>query len=270
MLAVLLIRSFTLSGFGEGVSFIFGFHPEDFSSGTVIEALGQAFFSLSLGMGAILTYGSYLQKEDDIMSASITISALDTGIALLASIVLFPIIFTNGMSPDQGEGLVFMSIPVALAQMPATGVLATVFFGLLVVAALTSAISMLEVSTSYFIDEKGWGRRKATLVAGGSIAIVAVPSALSGSTAVFGSGMESLVGMDWFNTMAYLTNNWLLPAGGLGIALFTGWRLDEAIRHDHFLSGSKLAFFYKGWLTLLKFVVPVAIVFVFLHAVGTI
>ncbi len=270
MLAVLLVHSFTLSGFGQGVSFIFGFHTEDFSSGGVIEALGQAFFSLSLGMGSLLTYGSYLRKDDDIMSASITISALDTGIALLAAVVLFPIIFTNGMDPAQGPGLVFTSIPVALTSMPGTNVLATIFFGLLVVAALTSAISMLEVTTSFFIDEKGWSRLRSTVLAGIAIAVLGFPSALSGSAALFGSGMEGLIGLNWFNSLGYLTNNFMLPMGGLGIALFTAWRLDDAIRHDHFLSGSKLAFFYKGWLLLLKFVVPVAIVFVFLHAIGTI
>ena len=96
------------------------------------------------------------------------------------------------------------------------------------------------------------------------------PSALSGSGSLFGPTMTSIVGMDWFNALGYLTNNLMLPLGGLGIALFTGWRLNEAIRHDHFLSGSKLAYFYRGWLLLLKFVVPVAILFIFLHAVGTI
>ncbi|MCP5118639.1 MAG: hypothetical protein GY953_48115 [bacterium] len=154
--------------------------------------------------------------------------------------------------------------------MPGTNVLATIFFGLLVVAALTSAISMLEVTTSFFIDEKGWSRLRSTVLAGIAIAVLGFPSALSGSAALFGSGMEGLIGLNWFNSLGYLTNNFMLPMGGLGIALFTAWRLDDAIRHDHFLSGSKLAFFYKGWLLQLKFVVPVAIVFVFLHAIGTI
>ncbi len=268
MLAGLLVRAFMLDGFGQAMHFIFGFHAHDFGTSGLIEALGQAFFSLSLGMGTMLTYGSYLHRDDDIMSASITICALDTGIAILAAMVIFPIIFTNGMEPSAGPGLVFISVPVALAQLPAGQLLAVIFFVLLLVAALTSAISMLEVAASYFIDERNWTRRRATLISGAVIAVIGIPSAISGSNSFFGETMISMVGLNWFDALADLTNNFMLPLGGLGIALFTGWRLDDAIRHDHFLSGSKLGVFYRVWLTLLKFVVPVAIVFVFLNAVG--
>ena len=268
MLGILLIRSFTLPGFGPAMGFVFGFHAENFTAGGVLEALGQSFFSLSLGMGAMLTYGSYLHKDDDIMGASVSVCALDTGIALVAAMVLFPIIFTNNMEPAAGPGLVFLSIPVALSSMPGGGVLATIFFSLLVVAALTSSIAMLEVAASYLIDDRGWSRRRASLAAGAAIALTGIPAALSGATHTFGDGFASLTGMNWFDALAYLSNNWMLPLGGLGIAVYTGWRMDDAIRHDHFLSGSKLGVFYRGWLVLLKFLTPVAIAFVFVHAVG--
>ena len=168
MMLILLAKAFTLEGFGRGFAFVFGLHTEQLSGQGVLEALGQAFFTLSLGMGSMITYGSYLRREDDIMSASITICALDTVIALLAATVLFPIIFTYGMEPAQGPGLVFITIPIALAQMPAGSFLASVFFLLLVFAALTSSISMLEVATSYFIDERNWSRAKATWISGGA------------------------------------------------------------------------------------------------------
>jgi NSS family neurotransmitter:Na+ symporter len=132
---------------------------------------------------------------------------------------------------------------------------------------------MLEVTVSYFIDERQWDRRRATLFTGACIALFGIPSALSGSTVLFGSGFASLFGehgKNWFDTLDYLVSNWILPLGGLGVALFTAWRMDDAIRHDHFLSGSRLKVVYKGWLLLLKFLVPVAIVLVFLHAVGVI
>ena len=270
MLLVLLIHSFTLSGFKQGFDFVFGLHTERFTAAGALEALGHAFFTLSLGMGAMLTYGSYLRREDDIMAAAITISALDTLIALVASLVLFPIIFSFGMEPGAGPGLVFISIPIALSQMPGGTFLSILFFGLLVFAALTSAISMLEVVTSYLIDERNWIRRRATLVSGALIALVGIPSALSGGTEIFGSGFASVFGKNWFDSFDYLASNWMLPLGGLGISVFTAWRMNEALRHDDFLSGTKLAVFYKGWLLLLKFVVPVAIVLVFLHAVGLI
>ncbi len=270
MLIALLIKSFTLEGFGKGFDFVFGFHADELTAKGVLEALGHAFFSLSLGMGSMLTYGSYLRKDDDIVSASITISFLDTLIALLAAIVLFPIIFTFGLEPSAGPGLVFISIPIALSQMTGGAVFAFVFFGLLVFAAVTSAISMLEVTCSYFIDERGWNRRNATLMAGGLVGLFGVPSALSGGTALFGDDFAGIFGFNWFNAFDYLASNWMLPLGGLGISLFTAWKMDDAIRHHQFLNGSKLAFFYKGWLLLLKFLVPVAITFVFLHAVGII
>jgi NSS family neurotransmitter:Na+ symporter len=129
---------------------------------------------------------------------------------------------------------------------------------------------MLEVVTSYMIDERGWLRSRATLVSGAIIAVIGIPSALSGGTALFGSGFAEVFGRNWFDTFDYLVSNWMLPLGGLGIALFTAWRVDDAIRHREFLNGTKLAFFYQAWLLLLKFVVPFAIALVFLRAIGVI
>ncbi len=268
MMLVLLGNSLTLDGFDKAVQFLFGFHQDKFTAAGALEALGHAFFSLSLGMGAMLTYGSYLRRRDDIVWASVTISALDTCIALVASLMLFPIIFSYGMEPAAGPGLVFISVPIALSQMPGTTFLATVFFALLVFAALTSAISMLEVATSYLIDQRGWQRRRAAVAAGLTTALVGLPSALSGGTRLFGSGMEALVGRNWFDSLDYLVTNWMLPLGGLGMALFTAWRMNQRLRREEFLSGSRLRGFYQSWLFLLKYPVPVAILLIFLNAVG--
>ena len=268
MMLVLLGNSLTLDGFGKAVQFLFGFHQDKFTAAGALEALGHAFFSLSLGMGAMLTYGSYLRRRDDIVGASVTISALDTCIALVASLMLFPIIFSYGMEPAAGPGLVFISVPIALSQMPGTTFLATIFFALLVFAALTSAISMLEVATSYLIDQRGWQRGRAAVAAGLTIALLGLPSALSGGTRLFGSGMEALVGRNWFDSLDYLVANWMLPLGGLGMALFTAWRMNQRLRREEFLSGSRLRGFYRSWLFLLKYPVPVAILLIFLNAVG--
>ena len=268
MMLVLLGNSLTLDGFGKAVQFLFGFHQDKFTAAGALAALGHAFFSLSLGMGAMLTYGSYLRRQDDIVGASVTISALDTFIALVASLMLFPIIFSYGMEPAAGPGLVFISVPIALSQMPGTTFLATVFFALLVFAALTSAISMLEVATSYLIDQRGWQRRRAAVAAGLTTALVGLPSALSGGTQLFGSGMEAMVGKNWFDSLDYLVTNWMLPLGGLGMALFTAWRMNQRLRQKEFLAGSRLRGFYQGWLFLLKYPVPVAILLIFLNAVG--
>ena len=263
MLAGLVIRAAFLPGFGEGLEFAFGIRPEEFKPESLLAALGQAFFSLSIGMGTMLTYGSYLQRDDDIMDSAVQISALDTVVALAACVVIFPIIFSfAGLEPGQGPGLLFASIPTGLIQMPLSGVLLSVFFFLLVFAALTSAISLLEVPVSFLIDQLGWSRAKAALIAGVVITLYGVPSALS---YVDGSSMPNFLDkLDW------LVSNVMFPIGGIGISLFAGWRMDNALRHDHFLSGSKYRFAYNVWLTLLRFVVPVGIVCVFLNAIGLI
>lgn len=263
MLAGLALRAAFLPGFGEGLEFAFGIRPEEFRPESLLAALGQAFFSLSIGMGTMLTYGSYLKRDDDIMGSSIQISALDTFVALAASVVIFPIIFSfQNLEPGQGPGLLFASIPTGMIQMPFSGVLLAVFFFLLVFAALTSAISLLEVPVSFLIDRTGWSRKKAAFVAGVAIAIYGIPS--SQSYVSDGFAPEFLDKLDW------LVSNVMFPLGGIGISLFTGWRMNEALRHDHFLSGSKYRVFYNVWLTLLRFVVPVGITCVFLNAIGLI
>ncbi len=268
MLLALLLRGVFLPGFGEAMGFVFGLHADRLTASGVLEAMGQAFFSLSLGMGAMLTYGSYMGRDADIVQSSISVSFLDTMVALLAAVVVFPITFSFGMEPAGGPGLVFKNIPIAFAQLPAGGLLGSLFFLLLVFAALTSSVSLLEVAAAYFIDERGWSRRKAVLVTGTAILLLGVPSALSGGTTLFGSGFEAVFGRNWFDLFDWIASNLLLPAGGMGIAVFTAWRLDEAMRREEFLTGSRWGAAYLGWLWLLRFVVPVAVLAVFLHALG--
>jgi neurotransmitter:Na+ symporter, NSS family len=269
MFVALLIFASQLSGFGQGVSFVFGMHTDSFGPGSVLEALGHSFFTLSVGMGAMLTYGSYLKKDDDIVVASVAISVIDTVVALMACLVLFPITFTYGMEPAAGPSLVFQNIPIALSQLPGTTIWAVTFFLLLVFAALTSAISLLEVTASYFIDERGWSRTSAVLVTGGSIIALGIPSALAASSPVFGAGMEAAIGMNWFDTFDYVSSNWMLPLCGLGISLFAAWKVGDEARRVQFAAGStlgKLAWLYVTWLQVLRFVVPIAIVLIMLHA----
>ena len=279
MLVVLVIYGATLTGFSDALNFVFGFHTERLTAAGVLEALGHSFFTLSLGMGAMLTYGSYMRKKDDVVATSIWITGLDTGVALMACLALFPITFTHGLDPDKGPGLVFVNMPTAFAQLPGGTALAVMFFLLLTFAALTSAISLLEVVASYFIDELGWSRILSVLLLGGIIFVFGIPSALSGGTEIFGSSLAESTefifgeneGKNWFDIMDYLSSNWMLPLGGLGVALFVGFRLKDLERSEGVQEGSKLGrirALYVGWLWVLRVVVPVAIVFVMLHALG--
>ncbi len=275
LLLVLLVYAMVKGNFAQGLKFLFVPNPDNFKWSSVPEAMGLAFFSLSLGMGALITYGSYLRTDEDLVSASITVSLLDTSVALLAGIILFPIIFAADGNPAGGPGLVFTTIPIAFAEIPGGVVLAPLFFLLLTFTALTSSISLLEVATAYFIDERGWTRTKATLVTGGAVMAIGIPSAISGGSRLFGAGMQTLTdplyrgeGKDWFNALVDLSFNLMLPIGGLGIALFVAWRVDDAVREAGFSAGSKLGRLYWGWLWLLRYLVPVAIVVVLFNALG--
>ncbi|NQU67008.1 MAG: sodium-dependent transporter [Candidatus Marinimicrobia bacterium] len=269
---ILAIISVFLPGWKDAVNFVFFPHFDKLKASGVLEALGHAFFTLSLGMGAMLTYGSYLQKDADIVKSSIWISVLDTGVALLACMVMFPIIFTYGFSPEAGPGLVFKTLPIIFAQIGSGGMfISFIFFLLLVFAALSSAVSLLEVVTSYFIDEKSWSRAKATLVTGGIIFLFGIPSALSGSGVLFPQ-WEAMYGKNFFDTFDYLASNWMLPLGGLFISIYAGWIMDPKLREAEYLSGSTFTstWYYKVWLVFLKFVAPISVILIILQRVGLI
>lgn len=273
MLLVLFVYATTLPGFQEAARFVFYPSADKLTSAGVLEALGHSFFSLSVGMGAMLTYGSYLSRNDCLVKASLSVGFLDTVISLLACLVLFPITFSFGMEPKGGPGLVFMNLPVAFAQLPGGAIWSLVFFTLLFVAALTSAISLLETVTAHAIDEWKWSRKTATLATGAVIFLLGIPSALSGGDGLFGKGLAEATGRNFFDWFDYIASNWILPLGGLGIATFVAWRLSDELRHEAFTTGSELgkkAGIYRTWLLLVRYLAPIGIVAIFLHAIGVI
>jgi NSS family neurotransmitter:Na+ symporter len=278
LLLILLGYAITSGHFADGLRYLFTPNPEKFHPGrSTLAALGQGLFTLSVGMGALITYGSYLKKDDDLTGTSLSVGLLDSCIALLAVLVIFPILFAATLAPDGGPGLVFVTLPNAFSTMTFGSLLAPAFFILLTFAALTSAISLLEVTTAYFIDERGWTRTKAALGTGGLIAILGIPSAISGGSALFGEGMTELTskmpvlfgeGTSWFGVMDYLAESWLLPLGALGISLFVGWRMPNDLRETGFKTGSNFGWLYPGWVILLRFVIPIIIFILFLQAIG--
>lgn len=278
MLLVLLFKAMSTEGFSRAVDFVFAPNAEKLTPEGVLEALGHSFFTLSLGMGAMITYGSYLKKREDIVAASTVIAILDTLIALVACLVLFPIVFSYGMEPAQGPGLVFKSLPIAFSQMAGGTIWATIFFALLVFAAITSAISLLEVVVSTWIDETGMSRVKSTLFFGLLILVFGIPSALSGTEGFFGSEFATRTevlfgegeGKNWFDFFDYLASNWLLPLGGLFIAVFVAWRVGDEARLRGFEDGTRFQNLYVSWLLLLRYLVPIGVGAVFLHAIKVI
>ena len=264
MLVALMVRAATTDGFTQAAEFVFGFHADQLSAAGVLEALGHAFFTLSIGMCCMLAYGSYLKRDTNIVGSGAMIAGLDTGIALVACMVLFPITFGNGMDPAGGPGLVFQNMPVALMALPGGTFWATLFFVLLMVAALTSAISLLEVAASYFIDDRGWSRTKAVLVCAAATTLCGVPSALSN---VPDSMWSDFFGSkNFFDGIDWAVSNVMLPLGGLGVSLFVGWRMSGQLRKASF--GERNAMWYGSWLFLMQWLAPAAVIIVFLNAVG--
>ncbi|MBL7014098.1 MAG: sodium-dependent transporter [Candidatus Marinimicrobia bacterium] len=269
LLVLLVIRGVTLPGADKGLAFLWSPDWSKISGQSVLIALGHAFFTISLGMGAMMTYGSYLSQKDHIPSAAIQIVFLDTLIALLAGVAIFTAVFAMGQDPASGPGLIFVTLPVVFAKMPGGVIWALLFFLLLTLAALTSAISLLEVVVAYFVDERKWKRHKAVLIFGFVTFLIGVPSALSFNI----MSDVHFFGKTWFDNADYLASNILLPGGGLFISIFVGWiwGFDKVL--IELKKGSESLFdnyplVIKAWKIFLKYLSPVMILIVFLHSVG--
>lgn len=261
------IFAMTLEGFKEGLQFIFYPDPSRFKPSAAIEALGLSFFTLSLGQGVMLTYGSYMRKGDDIPKTGVIIGVMIVLIALLASIMIFPIIFTFGFSPEAGPGLVFKTLPVLFAKLPGSMFISTAFFVLFVFTALTSAIALIEVVAANFVDLFGWSRHKAVLIVAASCFIFGIPSALSDTGLLF-ADWPKIYGKTFFQTMDDLVSHWFLPIGGLMVAVFTGWILEKEVVRQEFNAGTAMRWMWRPFLFLLRWVAPVGIVFIVLQQSG--
>ncbi len=260
ILIIVAVKGLSLPGASAGLEFLF---KPDFSkvdSGVVLAALGQAFFSLSLGMGCMMTYGSYLKKKENLVQTTAMVTAMDTGVAILAGIAMFPAMFALNMEPSAGPGLVFVVVPQLFAEMGGMiGVLlALLFFIGLSVAALTSSVSLLEVVVSYLIDEKGMKRSTAVLSASALMAILCVFASLS----LGGTGPQ-LFGTGAFDIFDLLTDKIFLAVGGLLVCIFAGWRLSRSELQKEITNDGKVSFPLFGlWYNLVKYVIPFAIAIV--------
>ncbi|MDR2586587.1 MAG: sodium-dependent transporter [Prevotellaceae bacterium] len=267
MIIFLAVRVLFLPGASKGVAFLF---RPDFSKITgegVLAALGQAFFSLSLGMGCIITYASYVKKQDNIMKLGLSSSLADLGFALMAGVAIIPAVFAFGISPGEGPGLVFITLPRIFAQLPAGGFIGLVFFVCLLIAAITSAISLIEVVTAYATEELKLSRRTAVVI---TFVIVAITGSLCSLS--FGVLKDvTIFGKGFFDMFDYLSSNILLPLGGLLIVIFTGWVLKKKFVKDELSSQGLYRVPVFGLiLFIIKFIAPVAIALIFLNSLGLI
>ncbi|MFB6097671.1 MAG: sodium-dependent transporter [Salinibacter sp.] len=270
LMLVVIFRAVTLPGASEGLSFYLNPDFSKIDGAVILDALGQAFFSLSLGMGAMITYGSYLPKRENLLISGGYVALFDTIIALLAGLMIFPALFAMGKEPTTGgPALIFVVLPEVFATMPLGSFISAVFFILLSIAALTSMVSLLEVVVSYFVDETSWSREWAAWVVGGVIFVFGLPAALSqGATSTL-SDMSWLVGDQVFGKnpgfltiMDYIWGNISLALGALLISVFVGWvwGVGQAVEELQQGSGD----FFTGamatiWSVFLKYVCPAVI-----------
>lgn len=268
LLILISIRSVSLPGAEKGLEFLF---KPDFSKvdgNTLLAALGQAFFSLSLGMGCMITYGSYLSKDEKLPQNAAIVTTLDTLAAILAGVAIFPALFAYGLEPTAGPGLVFVVVPSIFAEMGGLGmILSAAFFLALTVAALTSSVSLLEVVTAYLIEQKHMTRKVAVWLTGGIMTILCIFSSLSlgvmSESKIFGAGL-----FDFFDI---LTDKIFLAIGGMLLAIFVGWFIKKEDLRDEITNGGTMQFgLFELWYFLIKFVIPVAVAIVALAGIVSI
>jgi len=265
LLLVLFCRGLLSAGGLPALRFMF---RTDFSALTPqawLDALGHAFFTLSLGAGTMITYASYLDPQADLGALALRITLLDTLMALLAALTIFSVAFAAGIEPGAGPGLVFQTLPILLLELPFGSLLALLFFLLLAFAALSSSISMLEVTVAYLIDEQGWRRWRATALVGVAAFVLGVPSALS-----FNVWRDSrpLFGRSFFDGCDLLVSSYLLPLGGLLVAIYVGWVWPQRHPLDEPGVGHSRQRLFRCWLLLLRFVAPAAVIVVLLNQAG--
>lgn len=265
LIIVMDIRAMTLPGAKEGVEFLFKPDFSQLNTNSVLEALGQAFFSLSIGMGTLVTYGSYINKRENLANTAISVSAADTIIAILAGLAIFPAVFAFGIEPNAGPDLIFRTLPNIFLQLPRGYIFSLLFFVLLVVAALTSSISVLEVVVAYFSEELGILRKTATVIAAFLITALGILSTLSWGVLRNVEVFEQNI----FGILDFTASSMLLPIGGLFIVLFLGWYLGKNTAKEEISSqGLFKVRLVSVFVFIVKFLAPIAIALVFLNGIG--
>lgn len=260
LLLLLLAYAVYAGDFAAGAKFLFSFQPQDISLRGALIALGHAFFTLSLGMAAIMAYGAYMPSTSAIGKTAISVALLDTVVALTAGLAIFPLVFaTPGITPSEGPGLMFVTLPVAFGSMPWGSIFGTAFFALVVLAAWSSTISLLEPSVAYLTERFRFHRISASL-------LIALAAWLLGLGTVFSFNIwidkKIIWDMNFFGLIDFLTTNIMLPLGGFLTAIYVGWRVKrELVIHELKLDSAR---FVRIWYWLLRYISPLAVLIVLL------
>lgn len=264
LLIVMLYSCFT-GDFKGAVQFMFYPDFSKLSFNGFIQALGHAFFTLSLSLGIMIMYGAYLPEGTSIAKTSIVVALADTAVALCAGLAIYPVVFANGIAPSQGPGLLFQSLPIAFSHMPMGTIISTLFFVMVTFAAFTSVLSLFEAPVAFFVERKGMSRMQASLLCGGLIFALSMLSIFSVTGASWATFSENFMGSNLFDVLDYITANLMLPIAGLFTAIFVGWRLNPTLRTA---KSFEMKRYFKQYIACIRYVSPVAIFIVFLNAIG--
>lgn len=261
MLLVLLGYALTTPGFSQGFSFLFSFDASKLNADSIVVALGHSFFTLSLGMGAMMAYGAYMPAKASLTGTVLTVAVLDTLVALVAGLIIFPIVFTNHLEPAAGPGLMFQTLPIAFGALPGGSIIGTAFFILVVVAAWSSAISIAEPAVAWAV-EQGFSRPQATFFVCLLAWLLGIGSVLSFNV---WSDVRFLHG-NFFDNLDFLTSNLMMPVGGVAIALFVGWFMRrEDVADEVRLKDERV---FNVWRFVLRYISPLAIFYIFVKGLA--
>lgn len=262
MLTLLVLYAMNSNGFAQGMAFMFKPDFSRLSGESVLTAMGQAFFSLGLGMGAIMVYGSYLPSHVSIARASLFVAAADTVVALLAGMAIFPIVFANHLEPSMGAGLIFQTLPVAFGQMPGGSLFGMLFFVLIFFAAITSSIALIEPAVAWLAENRGLTRSAASLWSGLLCWLLGLGTVYSFND----WAAYTWFGKNFFELVDFVTSDLMLPLGGLMIALFAGWVMKAEVSEVELEMAPGPG--YRVWRFLIRYLAPSGVVTIFLKAVG--
>lgn len=264
LLVILLGFSLSLDGLKEALCFIFYPNFDTFKGSSILEAVGLAFFTLSLGQGIMISYGSYVGEKEDVVKMAAIVGFSVIVVAMMAAVMIFPVVFTFGLQPDSGFGLVFQTLPYLFAKLPMSMLISTLFFALFVFTALTSAFPLIEVVAANLMELFHITRHRAAFFTALATFVVGIPSAAASSGAIFPE-WQTLFSSNFLVTIDRLVSVWMIPVAGLVTSLFVGWKMDKSIKQKEFAGYGAL---FTIWNVFLRFVIPFLIILIIIQKSG--
>ncbi|NBO24883.1 MAG: sodium-dependent transporter, partial [Chlamydiae bacterium] len=270
LMLCLFAYSLTLPGLSQAFEFAFKIHPEQFSASSFIEALGLALFTLSLGQGIMISYGSYMSSQESIFKTSLIVAVSVVIVAALSALTIFPVVFTFNVAPTSGPGLVFKTLPFLFDKLPCPMLISTSFFTLFVFTALTSAVPLIEVVATNLMELFDLTRKKAVMIVALGTFIFGLPSAFSNTTSTIMQDWKSIYGLNFLETVDQLVSVWMIPLAGFLTSVFVGWKVSKEVAMKQFEVTGNPSWVFSFWYFSIRYIVPLVSLVIILQGSGVI